>query len=213
MKNLRLLSTLCACTVTLLSLSANAALVDADWKVMDDDLLTVDTVSQLAWLDITKTGGMSRDDVLAEMASGGVFAGFRYATSAEVIDLWSQYGIPLVSGEQTSVNNSLDPNIQTAAEQLGNLYGQAIASSDFGTLGLIAVDMSSPGTTSGWTGAFRQSGNSYYDGPTRSSVEFNDGKNWLGSYIVTTVVPVPGAFWLMLSGLLGFIGIARKKSA
>lgn len=210
MKYLRLLSTVCAGIVTLFSLTANAALVNADWKVTDDDLITIDTVSKLHWLDITETGGMSRDAVLIEMGSGGMFDGFRYATSDEVIDLWSQYGITLTPATRITASN-LDPNIITASQQLGNLYGLETSGSDYGTLGFIAIDNLSPGTTSGWSGAFRENGSSFYEGPTINAFSSGQSRDWLGSYIVTSVVPVPAAFWLFGSGLLTLIGFARSR--
>ncbi len=209
MKLLRLLGTLCLCTA--LSQSASAALIDADWMSSNDNLITTDTVSKLSWLDITVTAGLSRDEVLTQMETGGSFYGFRYATSTEVIDLWGQYGITLFQDIQTVTSGFLDPKIITASQQLGNLYGQAVSSSDYGTIGFIAIDPDSPSTTTGWTGAYRQNGNSYYEGPTNTSLLSVGSKPWLGSYVVTTV-PVPAAFWLFASGLLGLIGIARKKS-
>jgi poly-beta-hydroxyalkanoate depolymerase len=36
-----------------------------------------------------------------------------------------------------------------------------------------------------------------------------DGQVWL---ICQPQVPVPGAVWLMASGLLGFIGVRRRKA-
>lgn len=210
MKKLSLISTVSTGVATLFSFSVNAALVTADWKTMNDNLLTVDTISKLQWLDVTETGGMSRDEVVAEMGSGGKYEGFRYATSSEVIDLWSQYGITLTPATRT-ISNTLDTNIITAAQQLGNLYGEQIAASDYGTLGFIAIDNSSPGTTSGWSGAFRENGSSFYEGPTINSFSSGQSRDWLGSYIVTSIVPVPAAAWLFCSGLLGLAGVARRQ--
>jgi hypothetical protein len=196
-------------TAAMLSHTVHAALIDADWMNLNDNLLTTDTDSHLSWLDLTQTAGMSRNDVLAATDAGGMFDGFRYATADEVIDLWSQYGITLIPATRVTAN-SLDDNIITAAQQLGNVYGLEIATSDYGTLGLIEVDSNTPATTSGWAGAFRQSGQSFYEGPTISQLGNMQSEAWLGSYLVTTV-PVPPAVWLFASGLLGLMGVARQR--
>jgi hypothetical protein len=31
------------------------------------------------------------------------------------------------------------------------------------------------------------------------------------NFSVTSVVPVPGAVWLMMSGLIGLVGVARRR--
>lgn len=212
MKRLRQVSAACVLTAILSSQPVAAALIDADWANLNDNLLTTDTASGLSWLDITETAGMSRDDVLAATATGGQFTGFRYATADEVIGLWSQYGITL-SPATRIIENVLDDKIIAAAQQLGNLYGEIIAASDYGTLGLIEIDATSPTTTSGWSGAFRQAGQSYYEGPTIKSLAATESELWLGSYLVKpAIVPVPAAIWLFASGLLSLVGFARRRS-
>lgn len=210
MKLLRWAGASCIFTAAMLSHSVHAALIDADWMDLNDNLLTTDTVSHLSWLDLTETAGMSRNDVLAATSAGGKFHGFRYATADEVIDLWSQYGITLITATRVTAD-SLDDNIITAAQQLGNVYGLKIVNSDYGTLGLIDVDSNTPATTSGWAGAFRQSGQTFYEGPTINQLGNMESEAWLGSYLVTTV-PVPPAFWLFASGLLGLTGVARQRN-
>ena len=52
---------------------------------------------------------------------------------------------------------------------------------------------------------------------TRLSIEWNDAGYVVGfdylQYTDTAVVPVPAAAWLFGSGLIGLIGIARRKQA
>ena len=42
---------------------ANAALSSSDWRTAGDDLLTVDDVSGLQWLDLAETYGLTYDYV------------------------------------------------------------------------------------------------------------------------------------------------------
>lgn len=55
--------------------------------------VTRDTATGLEWLDFTATLGRSMDEVTAGMGPGGEFAGYRYATAAEVTTLYADAGI------------------------------------------------------------------------------------------------------------------------
>jgi len=78
-------------TALVLSTSVNAALID-------NGLLTTDTESGLNWLDLTETNGMTFKEVSSQLSIGGQFEGYRYASTAEVVDLWSRnFGIDLNS--------------------------------------------------------------------------------------------------------------------
>ena len=80
--------------VTIPANVARGALLSVDWQVAGDDLITRDTTSGLDWLDVTETGNRSYDDVSSQLGAGAEFAGFRYATQAEVTDLFNQFGLP-----------------------------------------------------------------------------------------------------------------------
>jgi len=51
----------------------------------------VDQSTGLIWLDLTITANHSYNDVAANLAPGGVYAGWRYATPAEVATLFFDY--------------------------------------------------------------------------------------------------------------------------
>jgi hypothetical protein len=76
-----------AATTLVLSTSVNSALMSTDWQVAGDNLITHDTISGLNWLDLSETNNMSPDVVTVQLGTGGFFEGWRYATSAEVINL------------------------------------------------------------------------------------------------------------------------------
>ena len=70
--------------------SVSAEMVEMDLFEQNDGLITRDTSTGLDWLDPTVTVGLSYNEVLAN--AGGWFGmGFRFATSAEVCALFSQY--------------------------------------------------------------------------------------------------------------------------
>ncbi len=85
---------------------AGADLVSASDPVFGAGSLTIDTDTNLAWLDLTFTDGKSFDDVSSQFGAGGDFEGFRYATENEVLTFFEHAGIPNVPG--TSSEN-FDP--------------------------------------------------------------------------------------------------------
>ena len=93
---------LLALILSAVSSGVSAALISADWQTTGDNLITLDTVTGLQWLDLTETYGAQFSSVNTELEAGGQFAGFRYATDAEVINFWSNFGIDLSSGASTS---------------------------------------------------------------------------------------------------------------
>lgn len=73
--------------------SAQAALIERDWQVSGDGLITYDTGTGLEWLDLTETVGYSWNDMAQELSTGMLFAGFRHATRSEVDSLIDAAGL------------------------------------------------------------------------------------------------------------------------
>lgn len=98
--------------------AANATVVSADLYAPGDGLLTLDSSTSLEWLDLTATVGQTRSAVLS-----GSFAaqGFRYATQAEVLQLWTDAGATGPFDNELGSNVSIQ-NVDTA-ELLINLMG------------------------------------------------------------------------------------------
>lgn len=67
------------------TLTANAA-------IQDFGRITGDTVSALAWLDVTETVGLSYNEVVAQLGLGGAYEGWRYATTTELDQLITDWG-------------------------------------------------------------------------------------------------------------------------
>jgi len=88
------------CFVPLLSLNvAHAELISQD-SAFGVDTITLDTDTNLQWLDVDLTANRSFDDVAAQLGPGGEFEGFRHATVDEIMTLWVNAGIPdILTGE------------------------------------------------------------------------------------------------------------------
>jgi hypothetical protein len=93
---------------------ADAALLSTGLFAPADGLLTHDTATDLVWLDLDQTRGLSYNQVSAD-AGGWLTLGFRYATGAEVLALWTTAGM-------VSANSSDDANIP-AVDLLASLMG------------------------------------------------------------------------------------------
>ncbi|HEY1789945.1 MAG TPA: hypothetical protein VGJ73_17500 [Verrucomicrobiae bacterium] len=82
-------------TVTLLvtALSARASLITGTDPGFASDSLTIDTQTELAWLNLSFTADLSYNQVLAGMQPGGIFNDYTFATSQEVAGLYADAGI------------------------------------------------------------------------------------------------------------------------
>ena len=216
MNKSRLLGAVCAC-LAVFSFSANAALLSVDLNTFGDGLITRDDSTGLDWLDLTETNNTSRDYVLTQLGSGGLFDGWRYATSTEVVALWADnFGIDLGLGASPS-SPTVDPGVQMAASFLGNIINETYPGFyDYGTTGVTSTVSTNYYPQYDLLGAYHQIGSpsTSYLTRTNSSLATSSSQGDAGHYLVqTSPVPVPAAVWLFGSGLLGLIGIARSKKA
>ena len=81
----------------LASSSSGAALVPKDFSVLGDGQLTLDTSTQLEWLDLSYTDGVSFEAVQSGWADLTTSKGFRYATGIEIDRLFRNAGLTISS--------------------------------------------------------------------------------------------------------------------
>ena len=200
-----------AATALVLSTSVDAAIISTDWQISGDNLITTDTESGLNWLDLTETNGLTYDYVSSQLSVGGQFEGFRYATPDEVVALYYSFSINLAAtAPQTST--SYDFGIMIAAGVLGNTTcAYDCIANPYGTLGYTSQTWDEHPSYKVVMGATvdQNSVPTYRtDGSYFQLSAYSTG--YTGSYLVQAV-PVPAAVWLFGSGLLGLIGVARRK--
>jgi hypothetical protein len=84
---------------------AYAALISINDPQFGSNSVTVDTITRLQWLDLTKSTGISYNTMLSLMATpSSPFSKWRYATYSEVRTFWQDAGIPNIGSSFTSSN-------------------------------------------------------------------------------------------------------------
>ncbi len=96
MRTKTLTAVLLTAAITTVSSAGLAGFSSADWQSAGDGLLTVDANGN-TWLDWAHTENRSYNDVSSQLGVGGEFEGFRYATEAELSQLYANAGAPVVN--------------------------------------------------------------------------------------------------------------------
>ena len=216
----------------LLGVPAKAASI-----LIDQGDVTYDPSSHLQWLDITKTQGLSYNDVLTNRSVDYVRHGWRFATDMEVAGLYRDAGLPIAEYPNASFFFTSNPGAPTGpgdptyaelehnAFTLGSELGWTLPSgNDYFTTGLfdIAPNPRNPATL----GLTTLSLLAYLSGGPDSRIDINEyldtvGKDDyirnIGSFLVrdVSVVPVPGQALSLAAILLGLTGVnfwRRKQS-
>lgn len=101
-------------------------------RFIDNDRTTIDTVTGLEWLDVTESLNLSYDDVAVEFNTGGMFEGYRYASTIETEELFNAFELPQPSGS--------DPD-PTGGYSFISLFGQTneIHNMDFDRIATLAM--------------------------------------------------------------------------
>lgn len=183
-----------------LSTSVEAAFIDRDYVLSNDTLLTFDNQTGLEWLDITATENMSADNALTQ------YSDFRIATRNEFEQLLTNAGFTYLNSGQFNYDFVDAP----AAEDLLNHIGITF---DAGFEQILAGNITDGASLDLYAVRNHQSGgaSTYFLDANNS---FVGSQSDLGIFLVrTSLVPIPAAVWLFGSGLIGLIGVARRKKA
>ena len=198
----------CTCLV-IVSFNADAELISADWKTSGDNLITRDSSSGLDWLNLTESTNLSYNYVSSQFDIGGQFEGWRYAKVTEVVALWLEFNIDLSASAPTT-SLIIDPNVGIASTFLGNTFE---GNSDvYGVEGFTDAEGSQFASTILGALVDESSVKTEYLTTIRTHGTLDMTRTFIGSYLVqVSPVPIPSAVWLFGSGLLGLIGLARRK--
>lgn len=197
MNKSRLLGAVCAC-LAFYSFNASAALIDNGTYITDTD-------TGLDWLDLAETTGQSSINALFNNPD------YRHATISEVADVFAKL-FPNYSGNHYGQDFRLNVNTADIVNFI-SLFG--LTSSYSESNGIVKDD------SSDWkyVGAYRTTNDSinrvYGPAGTLNYNHIAAGGFGYGYYMVheTSTVPLPPAVWLFGSGLLGLVGMARRRKA
>jgi len=214
-------------TLICLSLIALPAIANAD--LVDRGLQTYDTQSGLEWLDLSQTRGLSYTEVSAQFGAGGLYDGYRYATSLEAQALLGEFGLPIVSYTMYASNTwaanlaSFDALLGLNVGGLGPAYAFAAETGDtvggnyqqlfygYGS----AMNTAMNADPADAFGAGDRLISKYAEvtvGYAASYAERNLSHFLVRDGAPVTAVPEPETWALMLAGLMG-VGAASRRRA
>ena len=216
MKRPHLLGTLCATVFTFLTISANAALVSRL-----GGLAYYDTETNLTWLTDANVAGptlnwsdanawaaslnisgitewrlpdtMQPDSSCDDQIDGGIFGPQGFRTNCTGSEMDNMFYNVLGGVASSDIADTHNANYDLFSNIISSFYWSGTERAD--------------ATTSAWT--FR-----FDDGSQRS---LNKSVDLIYAWAVhsgdVSVVPIPATAWLFGSGLLGLVGMARRKKA
>jgi hypothetical protein len=169
--------------------------------LVDQGNNTYDPNTKLLWLDVTLTTNRSYNDVIANLNNpADVVYGYRYATAAELSQLFTDAGIP--NGEVAAVESLI--------LLLGNtsVFEELIY-----TQGIIGDPYSWEPDYYAQRGLLLLINNSWAASSNNGGVPKSQYSSNTGSFLVAT--PLPAALPLFATGLgaLGLLGWRRKRKA
>lgn len=216
-----------------LTLTAPTQALPVDF--IDNGSYTTDTIANLDWLDLTVTHGISRDDVLAQLGTGGTYDGWRYATLTEFFTLNSNWtGLDILG---IGLPDEFMPgNVITGTEYGYIITGievpdQGVPGTSHGLVDLLGITLENQeiGVTLSYGYLIAlgyQSGIGIADIHKDDNQEHIIGSlftlnlihaSFAGSYLVRntqiSVIPLPASIWMFASVLcgMGLIGWIRNK--
>jgi hypothetical protein len=182
-----------------------ATLTGADLYAPGDQFITVDSDTGLSWLDLTATLNLSAHDIL-NGAGGWKSAGFRYATSAEVAELFLHSDANAVLSNGTSMVSAQNlPGALALLQLLGTTYVQP-PGNDFNVVGSGLAGVNEPATGWLWGATYGtnidSTGGFFFVPDGQFALSFSDPG--VGSYLVSggpvVTVPEPPVAALALAG-------------
>jgi len=213
------------------AMSANASLSTLDSSFGQDTLIT-DSMTGLTWLKLDETAGMSYEAVLAQTGSGGTFADFDIATSAQLrtltfdagVDFSLDLGNSTIYAQPGPIGATVCAQCVAAGSAFGSLFvSQAVTSTLFGAdtapdqylaWGMVYNTPGGPNQTElhtymGISGT--SSRMSFQDDGVIQSVGITS-LPWVGTWLVTTLPPIPepSTYALLLVGL-ATVGVATRR--
>jgi hypothetical protein len=181
---------------------AQAALITTDSR-FGADTLVYDTATNLDWLILPLTAGMSVSEVVDAVQPAGAFTEFRLAMRDELVTLLGSLGLPI----NGTCFGTCFSNAQTFVD---------VFQGNSGLMGPIAVvDFMDPLTVElfGYQASLYPSPPEVFGDMQLLTRSFNTANSGDHFFLVTeTSVPTPGTLSLLAMGLGGLLLIVRRRN-
>ena len=205
--------------------TANAALLSVNDSTFGNGALTLDTSTNLAWLDLSITEGASFNDITAQLEVGGTYSGYRFASPDEIFALFTEAQIPDINAPGDFANYGTVANAAPALTLIELMGPSYQVQSGSVLLSQIAGFSSQQVTINGFDliqmpyatvreGVVTQEGTQSFGEvfTIGTSIFPSNSYEGVGSWLVKpTVVPVPPTIALFVSGLITLSVFIRRK--
>jgi hypothetical protein len=196
--------------------TTQAAFVSGNSAIYGTGAFTLDTSTNLQWLDLSVSQGQTYNFVSSQLGSNGIYSGFRYATYWEVYYLVQNF--ELFSSSRFQAAQNLFSYLGTGATQIQYEWdwendAGMLATYEFLEGTIANTSYLGSHRTFGVGACYEKLGGTCGDGGRYTTTMFS-GYSWDSSpsfhwLVRTSPVPVPPSIWLMISGLVAFYGRFR----
>jgi hypothetical protein len=189
---------------------ASASFVRTDGQ-LGANTQVLDTTTDLQWLRIDLTYSLSYEFVTSNLGSGGLYDGFRVASSGDLLTLFSD--------GQFNIAGSPDTGVYTPAREAANAQfvtafgGAAVGGGAIATRGRYDTSFSQFQQAVGAAYYTPGSVGSAYDSAFVPEGYIDAASPTVGTWLIAPAVPEPGTYALMVAGLMVVGGVARRKAA
>lgn len=200
-----------------------ANLITMDWKVANDGLILRETDSNLEWLNLKQSDGMSYNQVLAMTDNpGDLFEGWHIARKSEMFSLFNAVG-----GDGNYSRDGLNHGAGNSFDLLMQYWGISFREnkSEYVIYDFVNWFQDDPQVRFAWLynhpnydadGVFIPAPfGDFLDMDTENCWDLDFGLAGISVALVRTATPVPEptALFLIGTGLAGLVGTCRKMKA
>jgi hypothetical protein len=191
--------------------TVNATLISADDAIFGTGAITIDPTSGFEWLDVNQSVGRSYNDVSGQFTDNGDYAGWRYATVAEI------RGLYFTAGASSTYSDGLQSVGSTLwMDKLFDVWGftwtginerrsYVISAEQSGALGQSKAILRNFTDNTMEDFSDRTYGNALRSGPSDA----------IASALVraspVATVPAPATIWLFGTALISLLGFGKRK--